>query len=98
MTKAASFFKVKNSWFKGLSSRENLLNRSLIRITLWAISIFTLSGNSLVLLGRGVLKDDNKVPILYIRSLAGKSLVKLRVTSQNEILPTSCLFFKFKNK
>lgn len=55
----------------GLSSTENLLNRTLIRIILWAIAIFTLIGNSLVLLGRGILKDENKVPLNFIRSLAG---------------------------
>ncbi|EFX72488.1 hypothetical protein DAPPUDRAFT_290667 [Daphnia pulex] len=54
----------------GLSSTENLLNRTLIRIILWAIAIFTLIGNSLVLLGRGILKDENKVPLNFIRSLA----------------------------
>ena len=55
----------------GLSSTENLLNRTLIRIILWGIAIFTLIGNSLVLLGRGILKDENKVPLIFIRSLAG---------------------------
>lgn len=55
----------------GLSSTENLLNRTLIRIILWVIAFFTLIGNSLVLLGRGILKDENKVPLNFIRSLAG---------------------------
>jgi len=56
----------------GLSSNENLLNRELIRIILWVIAIFTLIGNTLVLLGRGLLKEqqNSKVPIDFIRSLA----------------------------
>ena len=66
----------------GLSSTENLLNRTLIRIILWAIAIFTLIGNSLVLLGRGILKDENKVPLNFIRSLAGSysSFMTQRIT------------------
>ena len=62
------------SW-TGLSSTENLLNRELIRIILWVIAIFTVVGNSLVLLGRGMLKEQQtpKVPIDFIRSLAGKT-------------------------
>ena len=85
----------------GLSSTENLLNRTLIRIILWVIAFFTLIGNSLVLLGRGILKDENKVPLNFIRSLAGSlqlihDLVALEpflLTDLFDLLRFDCFLF-----
>lgn len=88
----------------GLSSTENLLNRTLIRIILWVIAFFTLIGNSLVLLGRGILKDENKVPLNFIRSLAGSlqlihDLVALEpflLTDLFDLLRFHCFLFALR--
>lgn len=51
---------------------NQLLEKPILRYSTWAICGLTCLGNALVLWGRFVFRDDNKILNLVIRNLAGK--------------------------
>ncbi|KAH0545775.1 hypothetical protein KQX54_002963 [Cotesia glomerata] len=54
----------------GVSSLSDLLSKPLLRVAVWGISVVTLVGNTLVLWGRFIYKDENRVLSIVIRNLA----------------------------
>lgn len=54
----------------GVSSFSDLLEKPLLRGAVWGISLVTIMGNALVLWGRFVAKDENRVLSIMIRNLA----------------------------
>ncbi|XP_014488509.1 PREDICTED: relaxin receptor 1 [Dinoponera quadriceps] len=54
----------------GVSSMSHLLDKPMLRAAVWSISCVTCVGNSLVLWGRFIAKDENRVLSIIIRNLA----------------------------
>ncbi|XP_066155554.1 relaxin receptor 2-like isoform X2 [Euwallacea fornicatus] len=60
----------------GISSRDRLLSKPIFRYSNWIMCLITLSGNSLVLFGRFLFRDENKNLSIVIKNLAiGDSLM-----------------------
>lgn len=56
----------------GISSTYQLLDKPALRYATWTICFLTCFGNGIVLWGRFIFKDDNKILSLIIKNLAGK--------------------------
>ncbi|XP_041367443.1 relaxin receptor 1-like [Gigantopelta aegis] len=54
----------------GISSHQNLLDSSLLRVAIWVMAILACIGNGVVLTGRLVLKEDNRIHSFLIRNLS----------------------------
>uniref|UniRef100_T1IP50 G-protein coupled receptors family 1 profile domain-containing protein n=1 Tax=Strigamia maritima TaxID=126957 RepID=T1IP50_STRMM len=55
----------------GVSSLDNLLGRPILRLSVWLVGAFTCLGNTVVLWGRMISREENKILSLFIRNLAG---------------------------
>ncbi|XP_074662588.1 relaxin receptor 2-like [Tubulanus polymorphus] len=54
----------------GISSHKHLLANVFLRVTVWIVAILSCLGNSVVLLGRFLLHENNKTHSLFIKNLA----------------------------
>ncbi|KAL5010166.1 hypothetical protein ScPMuIL_012471 [Solemya velum] len=54
----------------GISSHENLLENTVLRVSVWIVGILACCGNVVVLLGRLLLREDNQIHSFYIRNLS----------------------------
>ena len=54
----------------GISSQHNLLEASLLRVSVWVVAALSCAGNLLVLLGRWIIKEDNQVHSFFIKNLS----------------------------
>ncbi|XP_066303429.1 relaxin receptor 2-like [Branchiostoma lanceolatum] len=59
----------------GISSLENLLALEFLRVVVWVLAFFTVLGNSFVILGRLLIKNENNVHSLFIRNLCAADLL-----------------------
>eukprot|EP00058_Branchiostoma_floridae_P012812 XP_002598300.1 hypothetical protein BRAFLDRAFT_69654 [Branchiostoma floridae] len=55
----------------GISTFENLLANFVLRMSVWVVAIVTCVGNTSVMIGRSIMKHENKVHSLFIRNLCG---------------------------
>lgn len=62
-------------FFLGVSSRQRLLAKPILRYSVWIICFLTCIGNIVVLWGRSVFRDENKTLSLVIRNLAVSDLL-----------------------
>ncbi|XP_078684271.1 relaxin receptor 1-like [Branchiostoma floridae x Branchiostoma belcheri] len=59
----------------GISSFEHLLARPVLRRCVWIIAALTCTGNTCVMIGRSLIKHENKVHSLFIKNLCASDLV-----------------------
>ncbi|XP_019621515.1 PREDICTED: relaxin receptor 1-like [Branchiostoma belcheri] len=59
----------------GISSFENLLANVILRMAVWVVAILICLGNTSVMIGRSVMKQENKVHSLFIRNLCASDLI-----------------------
>ncbi|XP_071115413.1 relaxin receptor 2-like [Haliotis cracherodii] len=59
----------------GISSRENLLENIILRVTVWIVAILACFGNCAVLMGRFILKEDNQIHSFFIKNLSMADLL-----------------------
>ncbi|CAH1267409.1 RXFP2 [Branchiostoma lanceolatum] len=59
----------------GISSVEHLLARDVLRACVWVIAVLTCTGNTCVMIGRSLMKHENKVHSLFIKNLCASDLV-----------------------
>ncbi|XP_078601657.1 relaxin receptor 1-like [Branchiostoma floridae x Branchiostoma japonicum] len=59
----------------GISSLEHLLARGVLRVCVWVIAVLTCTGNTCVMIGRSLMKHENKVHSLFIKNLCASDLV-----------------------
>ncbi|KAI8495334.1 peptide receptor 1 [Branchiostoma belcheri] len=59
----------------GLSSFEDLLANVVLRMSVWVIAIVTCLGNTAVMIGRTVMKQENKVHSLFIKNLCASDFI-----------------------
>ncbi|CAH1267408.1 RXFP2 [Branchiostoma lanceolatum] len=59
----------------GISSFENLLANVILRMAVWVVAILICLGNTSVMIGRTVMKQENKVHSLFIRNLCASDLI-----------------------
>ncbi|XP_035682256.1 relaxin receptor 1-like isoform X1 [Branchiostoma floridae] len=59
----------------GISSLENLLANVILRMAVWVVAILICLGNTSVMIGRTVMKQENKVHSLFIRNLCASDLI-----------------------
>ncbi|XP_046368905.1 relaxin receptor 2-like [Haliotis rufescens] len=54
----------------GISSKDNLLENVVLRISVWVVAVLACAGNIVVLLGRFLLKEDNQIHSFFIKNLS----------------------------
>ncbi|KAL5010276.1 hypothetical protein ScPMuIL_012581 [Solemya velum] len=54
----------------GISSHANLLESSVLRVSVWIVGILACVGNVIVLMGRSLLREDNQMHSFYIKNLS----------------------------
>ncbi|XP_042227163.1 relaxin receptor 1-like [Homarus americanus] len=59
----------------GISSVEHLLDSLVLRVSVWVMGVLACAGNLLVLIGRFVVKEPNKVHSFYIKNLSLSDLL-----------------------
>ncbi|XP_019621354.1 PREDICTED: relaxin receptor 1-like [Branchiostoma belcheri] len=59
----------------GFSTFENLLANFVLRMSVWVVAIVTCVGNTSVMIGRSIMKHENKVHSLFIRNLCASDLI-----------------------
>ncbi|KAI8508760.1 peptide receptor 1 [Branchiostoma belcheri] len=59
----------------GISTFENLLANFVLRMSVWVVAIVTCVGNTSVMIGRSIMKHENKVHSLFIRNLCASDLI-----------------------
>ncbi|XP_076045314.1 uncharacterized protein LOC143027721 [Oratosquilla oratoria] len=59
----------------GISSRENLLHNTLLRVSIWVVGVLTLIGNAFVIFCRTIFRADNKILKIFIKNLAISDLL-----------------------
>ncbi|XP_055888379.1 relaxin receptor 1-like isoform X2 [Biomphalaria glabrata] len=59
----------------GISSKENLLESVILRVSVWIVGLFACGGNLLVLLGRFFTKEDNRIHSFFIKNLSMADLL-----------------------
>ncbi|XP_045618934.1 relaxin receptor 1 [Procambarus clarkii] len=59
----------------GISSVEHLLDSLVLRVSVWVMGVLACAGNLLVLIGRLVVKETNKVHSFYIKNLSLSDLL-----------------------
>ncbi|CAH1267768.1 RXFP2 [Branchiostoma lanceolatum] len=59
----------------GLSSFNDLLANVVLRMSVWVIAIVTCLGNTAVMIGRTVMKQENKVHSLFIKNLCASDFI-----------------------
>ncbi|KAI8521328.1 G-protein coupled receptor [Branchiostoma belcheri] len=59
----------------GISSLKNMLALVFLRVVVWVLAFFTVLGNSFVILGRLLIKNENNVHSLFIRNLCAADLL-----------------------
>ncbi|XP_071551817.1 uncharacterized protein [Panulirus ornatus] len=59
----------------GISSVEHLLDSLVLRVSVWVMGVLACAGNLVVLIGRFVVKEPNKVHSFYIKNLSLSDLL-----------------------
>ncbi|CAL1534132.1 unnamed protein product [Lymnaea stagnalis] len=54
----------------GISSKDNLLESIILRISVWVVALFSCGGNLLVLFGRFFMREDNRIHSFFIKNLS----------------------------
>ncbi|KAL5011102.1 hypothetical protein ScPMuIL_013407 [Solemya velum] len=54
----------------GISSHHNLLENMFLRVCVWVVAAMACAGNSVVIFGRFLLREDNQIHSFYIKNLS----------------------------
>ncbi|XP_059153377.1 relaxin receptor 1-like isoform X2 [Physella acuta] len=54
----------------GISSKENLLESIVLRISVWLVALLACGGNLIVILGRFFMREDNRIHSFFIKNLS----------------------------
>ncbi|ESO93214.1 hypothetical protein LOTGIDRAFT_62022, partial [Lottia gigantea] len=62
-------------WGDGISSQEDLLENRILRVMIWVVAVLACFGNSAVILGRFLIREDNQIHSFFIKNLSLADLI-----------------------